>query len=104
WSLTGAFLFFLFASFGAKYAANAWNKFFFDALEQMDGGKLWRALWLIAGIVFAAALISVLLIHAQTRLKLRWRRWLTDKLVGRWLGERRFYKLSTLHHAETPEA
>ncbi len=104
WLLTGAFLFFLFASFGAKYAANAWSKFFFDALEQLDGPKIWSAIWLIVAIVFVAALASVLLIHAQTRLKLRWRTWLTHRLVGRWLGDRRFYKLSTLHHAETPEA
>lgn len=104
WVLTAAFLLFLFASFIAKFAANEWNKFFFDALEQMDGAKIMNAIWLIAVIVLAAALTSVLLIHAQTRLKLRWRTWLTDKLVGRWLGERRFYKLFTLHHAETPEA
>ena len=104
WLLTSAFIFFLFASFGTKYAANAWNKYFFDALQNMDGPKIWSAIWLIVAIVFAAALASVLLIHAQTRLKLRWRTWLTDKLVGRWLGDRRFYKLSTLHHAETPEA
>ncbi len=104
WLLTAAFLFFLFASFGAKFVANEWNKFFFDALERMDGGAIFHAIWLIAGIILASALISVLLLHAQTRLKLRWRTWLTEKLVGRWLGERRFYKLFTLHHTETPEA
>ena len=104
WILTAAFLFFLFASFGMKYVANEWNKFFFDALEQRDGAAIVRAIWLIAAIVLAAALTSVLLIHAQTRLKLRWRSWLTERLVGRWLGERRFYKLFTLHHTETPEA
>lgn len=104
WTLSGAFLFLLFAGFAARYAAVAWNKYFFDALEQMDGAKIWRAVGLIAVIVLAGALASVLLIHAQTRLKLRWRQWLTDRLVGRWLGQRRFYKLSTLHHAETPEA
>jgi hypothetical protein len=32
WGLTAAFLFFLYASFYARYAANAWNKYFFDAL------------------------------------------------------------------------
>ncbi|MBX9741516.1 MAG: ABC transporter ATP-binding protein/permease, partial [Beijerinckiaceae bacterium] len=68
------------------------------------GERIWRAIWLIVVIVIAAALASVLLIHAQTRLKLRWRKWLTQRLVGRWLSERRFYKLSTLHHSETPEA
>lgn len=104
WALSGAFLALLVAGFAARYAALAWNKYFFDALEQMDGVKIWRAIWLIAVIVLAAALASVLLIHAQTRLKLRWRKWLTHRLVGRWLSERRFYKLSTLHHGETPEA
>lgn len=104
WLLTGAFLFFLFAAFSTRYAANAWNKYFFDALEQFDGLRIWRAIWLIVVIVFAAALAQVLLIHSQTRLKLRWRKWLNDRLVTRWLTDRRFYKLSTLHHAETPEA
>lgn len=104
WALTVAFLFFLYASFYARYAANAWNKYFFDALERLEGEKIWRAIWLIAVIVLAAALVSVLLIHTQTRLKLRWRAWLTNRLVTRWLGDRRFYKLSTLHHSETPEA
>jgi putative ATP-binding cassette transporter len=104
WTLTAAFILLLLSSFGARYAANEWNRYFFDALEQLDGERIWRAIWLIVVIVFAAALVSVLLIHAQTRLKLRWRRWLTHRLVGRWLSERRFYKLSTLHHSETPEA
>ncbi len=104
WLLTGAFIFFLFASFGAKYAANAWSKFFFDALEQLDGPKIWSAIWLIVAIVFASALASVLLIHAQTRLKLALAR-MAHKSARRPLaGDRRFYKLSTLHHAETPEA
>lgn len=104
WGTSIAFLMLLGASFGAKYAANAWNKYFFDALEAIDVASIWRAMWIIGAVVLAASAISVLQIQAQTRLKLRWRTWLTEGLVRRWLSERRFYKLSTLHHAETPEA
>ena len=104
WLLTASFLALLLASFPIKYAGNAWQKYFFDALENMDAPTLWRAIWLIALIVLAAAAIAVLQIHAQTRLKLRWRTWLTERLIARWLSERRFYRLSTLHHGETPEA
>ncbi|MBX9760099.1 MAG: hypothetical protein K2Y29_15075, partial [Beijerinckiaceae bacterium] len=33
WTLTAAFLALLFAGFAARYAANEWNRYFFDALE-----------------------------------------------------------------------
>lgn len=104
WLLTAGFFALLLAGFIVKYTINLWNKYFFDALETLDAATIWRAAYLVALIVPAAATVAVLQIHLQTRLKLSWRAWLTQRLIARWLSERRFYRLSTIHHDETPEA
>ena len=43
WLLTAAIFFFLFANLGTAIAVNRWNKFFFDALEELcDQGVVMR--------------------------------------------------------------
>ena len=49
---------------------------------------------LILGLALAAAAIAVALVQVRMRLQLRWRQWLTQHLIGRWLAEFRFYQLT----------
>lgn len=59
---------------------------------------------LALALALATAFVAVLLIQSRMRLQLRWRRWLTETLVARWLGERRFYQLTILRTIDNPEA
>ena len=94
WLLTLGLGAFLAASTGATVALNQWNRWFFDALEKKDVAGLWSAVLAAAAIVAVMSAIGVGIVLARETLQIRWRAWLIDRLVGRWLGERRFYHLN----------
>lgn len=93
WLLTLGLGAFLAASTGATVALNHWNRWFFDALERKDVAAVWNAAFSIVGIVGCMAAIGVGIVLCRETLQIRWRAWLIDRLVERWLGERRFYHL-----------
>lgn len=104
WFLSLAFLACLFASMGLQVAVTRWNKYFFDALHAKDTAVIQWSVGAALGLALATAVVAVLLKQSHMRLQLRWRTWLTETLVGRWLGARRFYQLSILRTIDNPEA
>jgi len=104
WLLSIAFLACLFASMGLQVAVTRWNKYFFDALQAKDAAVIQWSVAAALGLALATAIVAVLLKQSHMRLQLRWRTWLTETLVGRWLGARRFYQLSILRTIDNPEA
>jgi vitamin B12/bleomycin/antimicrobial peptide transport system ATP-binding/permease protein len=105
WILTASIALFLIANLATALAINRWNKFFFDALEQKDQRSLWIGLGLIAALTAFSSLGTFGLLHARTRLQLRWRQWLTTFLVRRWLADRHFYQLTIIDaQTDNPEA
>jgi putative ATP-binding cassette transporter len=85
-------------------AVNRWNKFFFDALQNKDQRQILLSIGLMLTLALTSALTSVALLQARMRFQLRWREWLTQTLVRRWMGRRRFYQLSVLRLVDNPEA
>ncbi|MFT4097363.1 MAG: ABC transporter ATP-binding protein/permease [Rhodoblastus sp.] len=104
WFLSLAFLACLFASMGLQVAVTRWSKYFFDALQAKDIATVKWSIGAAAVLALATAVVAVLLKQSHMRLQLRWRTWLTDTLVARWLGERRFYQLTILRRIDNPEA
>lgn len=105
WLLTAAFVGLLLVNLLVSLGINRWNRFFFDALERRDVDEVMTGITLILGLAAAAAVVMVATVHARMRLQLFWRRWLVQDLVGRWLRDRRFYKLSVIGStADNPEA
>ena len=96
WFLSLSFLACLFASMGLQVAVTRWNKYFFDALQARDMHVVKLSIFFALGLALATAIVAVLLIQSRMRLQLRWRTWLTNTLVARWLTERRFYQLTIL--------
>ncbi len=85
-------------------AINRWNKFFFDAMQNKDQRLIILSIGLMLALAFASALTSVALLQTRMRFQLRWREWLTQSLVRRWMEGRRFYQLSVLRLVDNPEA
>ena len=104
WLLSLSFLARLFMSMGLQVAVTRWNKYFFDALQSKDMRVIELSIGAALALALATAIVSIGLIQSRMRLQLRWRRWLTDRLVGRWLAERRFYQLNILRTIDNPEA
>ena len=94
WLLTGAIAVLVLGALGVQLGINQWNRLFFDALDRRDGPALLRYMFLALGLVAASATIAVCLVHVRMRLQIRWRGWLTRRLVGYWLADRRFYQMA----------
>jgi putative ATP-binding cassette transporter len=88
WMLTIAALALVLANLAVNIGINAWNRWFFDALERKDASTLFLAVILIVG------LIAVAMIRCRMTLQVRWRQWLTGDLLARWLGDQRYYRLA----------
>jgi len=105
WALTIIVVVFLFWNLLSALAVNFWTKYFFDALERKDSANVVLGLGLIVSIALASAAGSVGLLHARMRLQVRWRQWLSQALIRRWLTDRHFYQLTIVKTvAENPEA
>jgi len=81
---------------GAVYVLvllNAWNRAFYDALQERDFGAFTHQLGrfcVLAGLFIVTAVYRQYL--TQT-LEMRWRRWITGEFLDAWLGNRAYYHL-----------
>ncbi len=78
---------------GMDVVFTSWYNYFYNALQDYD----WRGAFdLIIIFIFLASINIVLAVYRyylQSFLGLRWRRWLTDQFLNRWLENRGYYYL-----------
>jgi putative ATP-binding cassette transporter len=72
---------------------NRWNRWFFDALERRDTANAAVAAFAFPLLVVCVAAVGVWIIRARESLQVRWREWCTARLLDRWLGAQRFYRM-----------
>lgn len=94
WTLTIVTIGLVIANITVQYGVNAWNKFFFNAMEQKQQNVVLSAIGLFAVLAVASSAVSVFQLISRMRLQVLWRQWLTERLAARWLEEQRFYRLS----------
>jgi putative ATP-binding cassette transporter len=94
WALTLGLACFLLLSTGATVAMNHWNRWFFDSLEKRDVSAVTSSVAVFVLIVAAMAAIGVGIVLTRETLQVRWRAWIVEQLLARWLGNRRFYHLN----------
>jgi putative ATP-binding cassette transporter len=78
---------------GMEVVFNYWYNGFYDALQDYNKRS---AFDLILVFVFLAAVFIILAVYRyylQQYLGLRWRRWLTDQFMNRWLEKKSYYYL-----------
>ena len=94
WMLSGFVLIVILLNLAASYAMNLWNRSIFDALEKKDGGAVLTLSMIYFVILAVSVCFSVAQVYARMTLQRRWRQWLTDVLVDRWLKSGRYYQLN----------
>ena len=94
WTLTLALAACLILSTGATVGLNHWNRWFFDSLEARDVESVTQAVFVFALIIALMAAIGVGIVLARETLQVRWRAWIVEHLVDRWLSKQRFYHLN----------
>ncbi len=76
-------------------ALTDWYNYFYNALQEYDVRAVIDLLWIFVFIATLSIVISVYRFYLQQYLGLRWRRWLTEQFIKRWLANRSYYYLET---------
>jgi putative ATP-binding cassette transporter len=87
---------------GLNVRFNTWYNDFYDALQQYNWAQFSRQLVIFGIIAFLFIAVAVYSLYLRQILHIRWRRWLTDRLLHDWLENQSYYRLQ-LNQATTPD-
>lgn len=76
---------------------NSWNRDFYNALEQKKFEAFTAALWQFSYLAFSYIAVAIYKIYLNQVLEMRWRNWLTQKYLDRWLANKAYYQLQYQH-------
>lgn len=80
---------------GFEVVFNYWYNYFYNALQKYDVQATVRLLGFFAVLAFFFIVLQVYRYYISQLFGLRWRRWLTKQLIGRWMSNRGYYYLET---------
>jgi putative ATP-binding cassette transporter len=72
---------------------NLWNRDFYDALQNYDWPRFWWQLGIFCMIATAWVSVAVYQFYLQQILHIRWRRWMTERYLKRWLSDQAYYRI-----------
>jgi len=94
------FLFFVslmtIALVGLNVLLNAWFNYFYDALQNYNAHAAYNLIIIFAFIAAVNVVLQVYRYYLQTYLGLRWRKWLTELIISRWMKKRSYYLLEQI--------
>ena len=82
---------------------NLWNRGFFNALENRDRDAFFWQMWLFLLLAIASMVTAVYQLYVKQLTQLRWRQWLTRKLVASWMTDARHYQMEKAGGADNPD-
>src|SRR5258707_10253589 len=77
-----------------QYGINVWNRAIFDAIEKRDSGTVFYLTAVFFPLAIGSVLLGVAQVSARMGIQRRWRAWLTNAVVSRWLTNGRYYQLN----------
>lgn len=105
WGLTAGLLSIIVFNVTMSYGMNRWNRAIFDALEKKDTNTVFFLSLIYFPLLAASVGMVVAQVYTRMTLVRRWRKWLTDNLVERWLTAGRYYQLNLVSgDHQNPEA
>jgi len=72
---------------------NDWNRVFYDALQNRNADVFWHQLGVFCWLATCYILVAVYRFYLTQLLELRWRAWMTQAYLQRWLSHPVFYRL-----------
>jgi putative ATP-binding cassette transporter len=93
------------AEVGITVRLSFFNRDWINALQNRDAATFWQQLlFVFTPWAFAYVAMTVVEFFVQSMLVIRWRRWLTDHLVSRWLASHTHYRISLVaHQTDNPD-
>ena len=72
---------------------NEWNRVFYDAIQEKNEPVFWQQIVRFTWLALIYIVIAVYKFYLTQVLQLRWRAWMTDHYLARWLSHKAFYRL-----------
>jgi putative ATP-binding cassette transporter len=83
---------------------NSWYNEFYNALQEKNKDEFFRLMIRFAILAAIYIAMAVYAFYLNQMLQIRWRRWMTDVYLQRWLSERTYYRMQlTGAHADNPD-
>lgn len=101
--LLGVLLLLMLAVNGLNVAINFVGGDFMTALSGKDAPKYFKLLWIYGGVFAVGTPIVVFYSFVQSKLAVRWRKWLAEHLLDKYLQNRNFYKLNHSTVIDNPD-
>jgi vitamin B12/bleomycin/antimicrobial peptide transport system ATP-binding/permease protein len=76
---------------------------FTSALAAGDGPRFWRSVLMFAGLLAVAVPVYSYYYYVRDRLGIEWRRWMTDRLLGKYFSHQNFYRLVSKTEIDNPD-
>ncbi len=102
WKARGLLLAIVLLNLGAVYMLvllNEWNRVFYDALQDKNQPVFWEQLGRFTYLAFAFIIIAVYRFYLTQLLEVRWRAWMTEHYLQRWLADHAFYRMELARYA-----
>ena len=105
WLMTACLICLVVGQLFFQYQLNIWNKAIFDALEKKDSAVVLHQAIIFVPLAAGSIAVAVCVVYARMRTQRRWRAWLTEHTVTRWLDKGRYYQLNLIEgDHKNPEA
>jgi putative ATP-binding cassette transporter len=79
---------------GFQYGINVWNRAIFDAIEKRDASTVFHLTAVFFPLAIGSIVLGVAQVFARMGIQRRWRAWLTNSVLTRWLTNGRYYQLN----------
>src|SRR5258705_8314265 len=105
WLMTAVLIALVVGQLIFQYQLNIWNKAIFDALEKKDSATVLRQAMVFIPLAAGRIAVGVCVVYGRMRMQRRWRAWLTEHTITRWLAKGRYYQLNLIEgDHKNPEA
>jgi putative ATP-binding cassette transporter len=83
---------------------NKWNNDFYNSLQTVNKDAFIDALIRFTYLAFIYIVVAVYKAYLNQMLRLKWRRWMTNKWLARWLDRQHYYRMEVLgSSADNPD-
>jgi putative ATP-binding cassette transporter len=94
WTFSIGLLILIVTNVGFQYGINVWNRAIFDAIEKRDSATVFYLTAVFFPLAIGSVVLGVAQVFARMGIQRRWRAWLTNAVVSRWLTNGRYYQLN----------
>ena len=94
WILSSGLVILIVANVSFQYGINVWNRAIFDAIEKRDSATVYYLSAVFFPLAIGSVVLAVAQVFARMSIQRRWRAWLTNAVVSRWLTNGRYYQLN----------